>query len=307
LVDYDNNPLSFKDPTGLEPESEKGGEDRMLTNAVQDLLEESFAAENATQAMFDDMRALMSWNIFCGEYGIDVYTGQRWSNLYYAGGGGGANNNGNRNKDGSIRLSYDGAPEEEVYAMAMALGAVTGAEIIVDKNGIITEVRKTSEDAKYQKSRDWLIELMSKVKENDITLILGFFDPEMLGETGNGFFQNGTLCGESIPTVGIQNDMFFYSTSNESFYIYKSGEENVLFGLWTRNKYDLYPYTIERVIGHEFFGHAYDYVIYGNISRTEEFAMSRGNSIGLIFNQPKRYSYHYKRGFELIPFGIIAP
>ena len=83
-----NYPLSFKDPTGLEPESEKGGEDRMLTNAVQDLLEEGLAVQNAMQAMFAEMRALMSWNIFCGEYGIDVYTGQMWSNLYYAGGGG---------------------------------------------------------------------------------------------------------------------------------------------------------------------------------------------------------------------------
>jgi RHS repeat-associated protein len=97
-----NNPISFKDPTGLEPESEKGGEDRMLWALIkEDIAVFQVAASLASKAEEDEkrfqaMRQMINdiFDEIAMKKAIGDYKWGVLSRAYGGGGGGGASGGG---------------------------------------------------------------------------------------------------------------------------------------------------------------------------------------------------------------------
>jgi RHS repeat-associated protein len=284
-----NNPMSFKDPSGLSPEEEKGKEDEVQFYDELKGMEDSKLTENIFKE-FDEQQEIWERN-----FRDQIYA---WSHMNdaqsekmraFAEGGGGSS--------GGIRVI---GSDEEIEKIVTSLQNITGSKIELDKNGYIISVignDKENESENQRLCRNWLIETIYGWQNNNMTFDIKFVDDNLLENT------NGTRCiwdwnskenekyNLENPTLVISKNTFLYGKDN-LFYDYK--EEHCFIFCWDGITENEATTSLPALLGHEILGHAFQYFCDSEYYRTitienrEVFAITRENIIHEMYGEPYR-------------------
>jgi len=284
-----NSPLTKSDPSGLAPKGEKN-KDKLLSfeidmcalmQAINNLATQGASEdESYRNQLYNEMMNNHNFLVACMRLGFDgALALERAANGF----GGGY-------------ITITGTKIER-DAFKQALENMTGATVNMDENGVITGIQRKDKDSKYDEPYTRLEKMMT----SGVSINMMFATTEELKTFGNGningaFFQDG-FEDSYFPTVVLNSDQWLGTADKPT---YEHFESNFWHYGWSRP-----DETLERVLAHEFLGHAYDYSQnpwgYNDVWDKEEIeidAVNIENIVGAIMGKPWRSCYWCTHGVD---------
>ena len=281
-----NNPLTFKDPTGLEPESEKGGEDRMLMDEVNIALLGFNLLTNELRNSYLNFRlSFLTW--LCAVYNLEMrfeIAGGEIYGLIGSGGpsGGGGGSSGARtgsasgsmpyNKNGikgTVNYNYDPEKQkkEEVESSITSwLDWMSGSE---EGYSRLSQYFKKGYDLNFDVSFNGT-DLAKKFNEScgtDYSFMAGFTYTTWSDCDASGYSNVCSSNSFDIFTIYIAMDYLYSNYENDIFYFYYNNIPQL--------------YNGAGVFTHEF-GHLFDsYFVNFSIFREK----SANSYFNIVFNE----------------------
>jgi RHS repeat-associated protein len=291
-----NNPISFKDPSGLSPEEEKKSVDQIQTLVWKDISEEMEATE--TGGLFEDNRQFVeTMNWASGGLTDEEYQFQMnpafWFSKHFGDFSSSGGSSGTRIAPGGEEF------KDEREKLVSTLSEVTHCDIECDKNGLITSAH--FKGGICSPNQIWaarrFLELLKNVESSDKYFDVIFEDDSKLETdnpeaTGTRVFWNSG--GYLNPTLAISREKYFSGTLKPDRYIYFDHVEK---GIFNYDFYDLFSHNLSSILAHEFLGHAFQYYYLGcsfrgmNKMSKETFAISAENMIHEMYGEPYRLRY----------------